>query len=355
MLDILTLERRSDVRVSAQLAAYCASLVVAAGLSLAVLTIAGVPYKSLFNELVVQVFFAPSGLAKTVTIAIPMMLLGLSAALALRLSFWNIGIEGQMLLGAIAATTVALYDIGGPLRLPLMLIAASLGGALWIAGPLVLRVRWGVSEVVVSLLLANIAYLLLQHLLFGAFSDPDRQFPTSPVFDEIEKLPNLGFGDVHLGLVIALIAIAATALVLMRMRVGLYVKFVADNPHAAKALGFPVLTVTILSVLASGAFAGLAGGVVVSGTEFRLTQYVALHATFSGIVIAALARYQPLWIVPAAMFVAGLNVASNSLKVFYGVSEGVVLIIQGIFLLVLVSGQFATTYRVSRAGRTGGS
>ena len=355
MLDILTLERRSDVRVSAQLAAYCASLVVAAGLSLAVLTIAGVPYKSLFNELVVQVFFAPSGLAKTVTIAIPMMLLGLSAALALRLSFWNIGIEGQMLLGAIAATTVALYDIGGPLRLPLMLIAASLGGALWIAGPLVLRVRWGVSEVVVSLLLANIAYLLLQHLLFGAFSDPDRQFPTSPVFDEIEKLPNLGFGDVHLGLVIALIAIAATALVLMRMRVGLYVKFVADNPRAAKALGFPVLTVTILSVLASGAFAGLAGGVVVSGTEFRLTQYVALHATFSGIVIAALARYQPLWIVPAAMFVAGLNVASNSLKVFYGVSEGVVLIIQGIFLLVLVSGQFVTTYRVSRAGRTGGS
>ncbi|MEM1345509.1 MAG: ABC transporter permease, partial [Pseudomonadota bacterium] len=131
-----------------------------------------------------------------------------------------------------------------------------------------------------------------------------------------------------------------------RMRFGFAARLAGDNPRAARALGFDTGRIVLLSILAGGAMAGLAGAVIVSGTEHRLTQAVGLNMTFNGIVIAALARNMALLIPIVSVFIAGLAVASASLKVFYGVSEGIVLIIQGIILLTLVTFQFATTYRV---------
>ena len=107
----------------------------------------------------------------------------------------------------------------------------------------------------------------------------------------------------------------------------------------------------LTSILIGGAMAGLAGAVIVTGTEHRLTQAVGLNMTFNGIIIAALARNLPLLIPIVAFFIAGLSVASQSLKVFYGVSEGIVRIIQGSILLTLVTFQFATTYRVTFQSR----
>ena len=124
-------------------------------------------------RLVVQVFLTSDGLAQTVTTAIPLAVVGLGAAMAFRVGFWNIGLEGQLILGAIAATAVSVADLGPePLRVPLMLLVAALAGAAWIVPPLFLRQRLGVSEIVVTLLLSNIAYLLLQHVLFGALRSP---------------------------------------------------------------------------------------------------------------------------------------------------------------------------------------
>jgi simple sugar transport system permease protein len=207
----------------------------------------------------------------------------------------------------------------------------------------------GVSEVIVTLLMSNIAFLLLQHLLFGPFGDPTYNFPSSPVFDAAERLPRLGFGNVHAGIFVALAAVAAIAWLSHRAPFGFASRFTGDNPRAARAIGFPTTRVMAVTILLGGAMAGLAGGLVVAGTEYRLSQQIGLNATFNGIVIAALARNEPLWIVPVSLFIAALNVASASLKVFYGVSEGVVLIIQGIILLSLVSAQFFTTFRVALA------
>ncbi|MEL7467778.1 MAG: ABC transporter permease [Pseudomonadota bacterium] len=350
MLERITLERRADASALRSAATYGVALVVAVALSLGVMIWAGVPTGALFEELIVQVFLTPAGLARTLTQATPMMLAALAAALCLRLKFWNIGIEGQLLMGAIFATTVALYDIGGPIRLPLMLAASALGGALWIAAPALLRLRFGVSEVIVTLLLSNVAFLFLQHLLFGPFGDTSHNFPTSPVFDEMEKLVRFGFGDTHAGLILAVIAVLAIAVLVHRTRFGFAARFAGDNPRAADALGFETRRVMLISILLGGAMAGLAGGVIVSGTEHRLTQAVGLNMTFNGIVIAALAGNLPLMIPVVSFFIAGLSVASASLKVFYGVSEGIVLIIQGIILLTLVTFQFTATYRVTIRG-----
>lgn len=352
MLERVTLERRAGAPLALRVATYAGAVVVALAVSLAILIRVGVPTGALFQELVVQVFFSAPGLSKTITVATPMILVGLSAALCLRLRFWNIGIEGQLLLGGILATAVALHDIGGPLRLPLMLIAAALGGALWIAVPLALRLRLGVSEVIVTLLMSKIAFLLLQHLLFGSFRDPTLNFPSSPVFDAAERLPRLGFGAVHAGLFVALAAAALCALMIHRSRFGFVANLTGDNPAAARALGFPTVRVVALTILLGGAMAGLAGGLVVAGTEHRLSQQIGLFATFNGIVVAALARNEPLAVPVVAFFLAGFTVAGASLKVFYGVSEGIVLVIKGTILMALVTAQFFTTFRI-RLDRTG--
>lgn len=351
MLERVVLERRQSLPAWHQGLVFGASLTFGLALSAAVLVAAGVPPQALLRELVVQVFLTRSGLAQTLTMATPMVLLGLSAALALRLRFWNIGVEGQVLLGAILATLVAINGLGGAgLHLPLMLAASMLGGLLWIAVPLLLKLRLSVSEVVVTLLLSNVAYLLLQHLLFGPLRDPARNFPTSPVFDPLSRLPRLDFGNLHAGLFVALALAVAVALLTRRSRLGFYGRLVGDNPAAARAAGLPVVATTAAFVLLSGALAGLAGGLVVAGTEYRLTQYVGLHATFSAIVIAVLARFDPLAVVVAAFFVAGVYVAGTTLKVFYGIPEGVVLIVQGTVLLSVVAGQFFASYRIDLEG-----
>lgn len=347
MLERVTLERRAGTSAALGAAAFAGAIVLSAALSVAVLVAAGVPTGALFQELVVQVFLTRGGLARTLTMATPMVLGALSATLCLRQKFWNIGIEGQLLMGAILATALSLHDIGGPFRLPLMMAASALGGALWILGPVLLKLKLGLSEVIVTLLMSNIAFLFLQHLLFGPFGDPSRNFPTSPVFDEAERLARLGLGDVNTGLFIALAAIAAAALMTHRLRFGFASRLAGDNPRAARVLGYDTNRILLVSILLGGAAAGLAGGVIVAGTEYRLTQTVGLNMTFNGIVIAALARNEPLRIPIASFFIAGLAVAGSSLKVFYGVSEGVVLVIQGIVLLTLVSAQFLTTFRVA--------
>ena len=352
MFDGISLQRRQNPPRALAAIAFAGSLASGALISVLVLLAAGAPADTMLDDLIIQVFIAPTGLLQTITIAIPLVLAGLASAVAMRIKFWNIGIEGQLWLGAIGASGIAINDIGPEnMRLPLMLAAAALSGALWISLPLLLKLRLGASEIVLSLLLSNIAYLLIQHLLFGSWRDPANSFPVSPQFDGAERLPLLGAGPVHGGLVVALAATLIVSVLMDRARLGFYARAIGLNPVAAKATGLPVTGTMITVVLFSGALAGLAGGVIVTGTEYRLTQFIGLNATFSGIVIAFLARLRPLAILVSALAVAGVYNAGTTLKVFYGLSDAIVVLIQGIVLMALLIGQFFSTYRIAVARR----
>ena len=353
MLDRITLERRQAVGLGGEVGAYLGGLAGGLAIAAIVLVVAGVPANALAQELLVQVFLTSGGLAQTVTIAIPLILAGLASALAMRVRFWNIGIEGQLWLGAIGASGVALFDVGPePLRLPLMLAAAALLGAGWIGVPLFFRLRLGTSEIVLTLLLSNVAYLLLQHLVFGPWQDPANSFPVSSAFDPPEQLSRLGFGNVHAGLAVALVAAVVAWIVVGRTRLGFSAAAGGGNPVAARAAGLPIGATIAAMVLLSGALAGLAGAVTIAGSEYRLTQYVGINATFSGIVIAFLARFHPLGVVAAALALAGLYNAGATLKVFYGLSDAVVVLIQGIVLMSVLVAQFFSTYRIAIAPRS---
>lgn len=341
------LQRRPVVSRLRGAATFSGGLAGGIGLGLVLLVWAGVPAGALYDDLFVQVFLRSHGLAQTLTLMVPLLLAGLASALAMRVRFWNIGIEGQLWLGAIGATAVSLYALGpDSMRLPLMLLAAALGGAGWIGIALWLRVRLQTSELVVTLLLSNIAYLLLQHLLFGAWRDPASSFPVSVQIPAAERLDRLGFGNLHSGLWIALLITLAMAVLTERSRLGFHATVVGANPLAARAAGIPVTATLVIMVLLAGAMAGLAGGMIVTGSEYRLTQNLGWNTTFAGIVIAFIARFKPLWIIPAAFVLAGIYNASATLKVFHGLSDATVVLLQGLVLMSLLIAQLFANYRI---------
>jgi ABC-type uncharacterized transport system permease subunit len=319
-------------------------------ISLALLLAQGIAITAVFAEFVGFVFLSDAGLASVAVEATPLVLAGLAGAVALKVRFWNIGIEGQLWLGAIGATGVALYDAGPEgMRLALMAAAAMAAGAAWIAIPALLRIRLGVNEIIATLLLNYVAFLLVQHLVFGAWKDPQQNFPYTAGFDApVEQLARLGWGKTHAGLLIALAAVALVWLLTERSRLGAYMRAVGASPEVARATGVPVLLTVVAAVALSGALAGLAGFSVAAGEEHRLTQHLGLGYGFSGILIAFLGRFRALGVLVAGVLVAGLYVAGKSLQQFYQLPAALIELIQAIILFSVVGADFFARYRIHR-------
>lgn len=343
----LTLLRRQSVPFPLGFGCFAAGIAGGLLVSCAVLITVGVPASAIISEFIGHTFFTSRGLAHTITQAIPLILVGLGAAAAVRIRFWNIGVEGQLWCGALAATCVAIFDLGPQsLRLPLMLAASVLAGAAWIGLPVFFKLRHRVNEIIMTLLMTYIAFLLVQHLLFGTWQDPSVTFPVSPRFDDGERLAPLGWGKIHAGLLVALAAGLAMWILEERSRFGFFASAVGANAQAARASGLPVALTIAVSAILSGGLSGLAGGVIVAGTEFRLTQFLGHGYTFSAIVIAFVAGFRPLNVVIVAFVLAGVYTAGETLKVFYSISEAVVVLIEGTILISLLISRFFSSYQL---------
>jgi simple sugar transport system permease protein len=276
-------------------------------ISVAILLASGISIGDFVNEFIVFVFFDEGGLSQTRTSFIPLGLGGLAAAAAIKLRFWNVGVEGQMWVGAIAGTFVATYDVGpDSMRLPLMFLAAAIAGSLWIGFPALLKLRYGVNEIITTLLLSYVAQLMVQNLLFGIWRDPVSGFPASPLYDpDVEQLGKLGWGSLHSGLWIALGAGVVCWWLMNVSRFGFFMDCVGANPVAAKASGLPVVATIVGAVVVSGGLAGVAGLVIVAGVEYRLTVHIAEGFTFSSIVLAFVARFNPIGVLVVAVIIGG--------------------------------------------------
>ena len=349
----LVLLRRQNASFGLKTACFVGGIASGLLISAFMLMAVGVPADAIVNEFIIQVFFTERGLAQTLTLATPLILVGLGASAALHLRFWNIGMEGQLWCGALAATGVAIHDIGPEsLRLVTVLAAGFLGGSLWIALPVFLKLRYRVNEIIMTLLMIYIAYLLVQHMLFGAWQDPATSFPVSPPFDESETLHELGWRHTHSGLFIALGAGLLLWVLMSRSRFGYYASVVGHSTDVARVAGLPVASTIVLAVLLSGGLSGLAGAVIVAGDEHRLTLFLGHGYTFSAIVIAFIAGSRPLPAVIAAVAVASVYAAGETLKVFYSISEAVVILVEGTILFCLLISRFFSTFEIRTAERT---
>lgn len=293
-------------------------------------------------------------LSETFTRAIPLMLTGLAAAVAFRARLFNIGAEGQLYVGALAAVAVGGlhggtgFDLPVPLLFGLMLLAAALAGALLLLGPALLKVRLGVDEVVTTLLLNFIMLLLVSLMLDGPMKDPTAMgWPQSvALMGELELSKLVAQTRVHSGLLIAT-ALAVAVWVLMKYTVlGFDIRAVGASARAAAFAGVPVTRTVVLVAMLSGALAGLAGAIEVAGRTSYLTLDMSPGYGYSGIVIAMLAGLHPLGVVAASVFVAGMLVGADSMSRAIGVPTYIADVIVAASLISVLVATLLTQYRV---------
>jgi simple sugar transport system permease protein len=257
------------------------------------------------------------GIAQTLNKIAPLLLGATAVMLGQRGGFFNIGVDGQMYAGAIAATATAFALAGLPaLALgPLVLAAGLAGGALWGAVPGGLRARWGVNEIFVTVMLNFVAYYLTEYLTTGPWNDPvSGEAITLPIPDAAVLPMLLREAGAHAGILIALGAAVAVGLGLGRTLLGYEIRAVGDNPRAALVGGIRIPRITLITLALSGALAGLAGAIEVAGYHNRLILGLTPGYGAMAILISVLGRKHPVGVAVAAAFVAMLMVGADSLQ-----------------------------------------
>jgi simple sugar transport system permease protein len=341
------LEVRQSIAPWKQAAFVALCLAIGLGISLVLLLLSGVGLGSVWEEFVLFTFFDSKNLTSVLVECSPLVLVGLGAAAGFRVRFWNIGIEGQVMCGALGATFVAIFDIGpAGARLCLMALAAILAGLAWVIVPLILKLKLAVNEIISTLLLNYVAYLLVLNQVYGPWQDKKDPFPHSEQFDLVERLPKLGWESTDVSLAIAVVVTLLMWWLMQRSHFGTYTKFVDANRRMALAVGVPVTLVTSLAVGASASLSGLAGFVISAGQEYRLTPTLAEGYGFSAIVIAFLARNNPIAVAVVAFLMGGLFVAGQNLQVFYNLPAAVVGLIQAIIVMSVAASEFFIRYRL---------
>jgi simple sugar transport system permease protein len=297
----------------------------------------------------------------TLVKATPLILTGLACALAFRMRLWNIGAEGQLLLGAWAAAAVVLLPIlpagtPGLIVLPAMLLAGFLGGAFWGLIPGFLKARFGVNEIIATLMLNYIAFSWIQYWVFGPWTEGGfqmtEQFPREawlPRLDDLaDAYPVLAGLTVHGGFVIALVAAAVVWFIVERSAWGYEIRLIGDNPRAARYAGVRIARNVLLVFAVSGGLAGLAGMSEISGVVHRLQDNFSPGYGYTAIIVAYLAKFHPLRVVPVAILFGALILAGREIQ-----PSGVPAMIQGIILFCLIASEVFLRYRVSLVRRAG--
>lgn len=295
-----------------------------------------------YRSMLSSAFGSWYALSTTIVKALPRLLPALGIALALRAGLWNVGAEGQLYMGALAAAGVALFgpDLPEPLVIALALLAAVVAGAAWGAIPGALRARRGISEVITSLMLVYVAIHVVNYVVEGPWLVAGSTFPATEPIPAGGRLPILVSGTVlHAGVLIALAAVLVVAFVLARSVFGLQLRAVGGNDRASRVAGLPVGAITVVAMASAGALAGLAGGIEVLGTRGRLIEGFSPGYGFEAIAIALLGRLSPAGIVLAALLFGALDAGGAGLQTAAeGASAAVVPITEGLAVVFVLIG-----------------
>lgn len=288
---------------------------------------------------------------ETLVQATPILFTGLAMVIAFRGKVWNIGGEGQFFAGALAAAWVSM-NFADSLPVPLLILSiiasATLAGAIWAFVPGILKSRFGISEIVVTVMMNYIMTSIVSYLLSGPWQAEGDHFLQTPRFAETTFLPTFFQSRLHLGFLIGLLLVALTYLLLWKTPLGYEIRAVGENPVAARYKGIKDSMIIVVVMLLSGAIAGMAGGLELTGLHHRLRLDISSGYGYTGILIALLGRLNPLGVVPASIFFGALVNGSTSMQIHYDVPVPLVFTIQGIVLIFLLICDTLFRYRIRR-------
>ncbi len=327
------------------------AVVLALLIGAVMITVLGADPLEGYRSLVVGAFGDGDALADTAVRAMPLLLVGTGICIAFRAKVINIGGEGQIISGALLSTVTALAFPGLPpvLLIPLVMLAGIVGGGFWGAIPGALKAYLGVNEILSTIMLNLVAVQIMNYLLRDPLIDPKEiergtRIPQTERLSENADLPVLIEGTrLHLGVVIAVLAAVVAWVILWRTTLGYRIRAVGSNPAAARYAGIPVKRMTMLALTFSGAMCGLAGAVLVFGSQAHrlvtdgsaatLTQ----SAGFNGIVAGLFGGLHPLWTIVSSFFFGGLVTGANAMQRAVQVNSALIIGLNGLVVVFVVS------------------
>lgn len=346
----LRFDRRQSQSAAFQFAAPLLSLGLALAVVALFLVAAGVNPFLAYRDVLDEALGSLYAVTETLVQATPLIFTGLGVMLAFRMQLWNIGAEGQLYIGALGATAVALYSgfQSKPVMLTAMMLAAMASGGLWGAIPGALKARYRVNEVIITLLLNYIALGLLNYLVYGPWRDPKGfGFPITAEFSEAGKFATYFDSRLHTGFFLA-IALGIVLWIFTEKTIwGYEIRVIGNNPRAAHYAGMSIQAKTIFVMFLSGAFAALAGFTQVAGITGRLQPNLSPGYGFTAVIVAWLARRSALGVLLVSFFFGVIYVGGDALKVTYKLPESFINIFQGMLLFFLLASEFFVNHKLS--------
>lgn len=326
--------------------ALVAGLLVGAGIIATSDANVGEAFGALFNG----GFGSSKAIQKTLLEATPLIFTGLAVVIAFRGKIWNIGGEGQFFAGAMMAAWIGttFSDLPQLILVPIIIIGAMLGGALWAGIAGFLRARYSINEIIVTVMLNYIILFILSYLLQGPWRDPGSSYLQTISFADTTYFPTLFGTRLHIGFLLALFFAFLVYLLLWKTPLGYEIRAIGINPESAKYKGINVTRIIIVTMLLSGAMAGLGGGTELSGIHHRLRMDISSGYGFTGILVALMGQLHPLGTVLAAIFFGALTNGSYLMQIQSQVPVALVHTIQGVILFFLVIAFVLRQYRIKR-------
>ncbi len=347
---MISLQRRA---APSQLMGYLAPLIALLVTLLAGLLLfaaLGVPVGAAFHAFFIEPLSSVYGLAELGVKATPLIIIGVALSIGFRAQVWNIGAEGQLILGGIAGAAVALqfYEVDAWFVLPLMVVASVIGGMLWALIPAWLKTRFGVNEILTSLMLTYVAALLLSFLVSGPMRDPDGfNFPESRLFHDAALLPRILDGTrLHAGALVAIGVVLAGWVLLSRTLLGFALRVNGAAPRAAVHAGFSQSRLIWTALLTGGGCAGLAGLFEVAGPIGQLLPSISPGYGFTAIIVAFLGRLHPVGVLFAALVMALSYLGGESAQISLNLPLAVTGVFQGMLLFFLLATDVLIHYRI---------
>lgn len=343
------LEKR-EISLWVQLLSILVAILVALLFSAGLIATSGANVGGALFALYKGAFGSMNATLETLVQSTPIMFTGLAMVIAFRGKVWNIGGEGQFFAGALATAWVCLNygTLPTTIIIPLIILAAMIAGAFWAFIPGILKARFGISEIVVTVMMNYIMMAFTAYLLGGPWQAPNDHFLETARFKASTFLPTFFNSRIHLGFWIALVLVVVIYIVLWKTPLGYEIRAVGENPVAAKYKGIKASTVIIIVMIMSGAIAGLAGGMELSGLAHRLRMDISTGYGYTGILIALLGRLNPIGVIPASIFFGALVNGSTSMQINFNVPVPLVSTIQGVVLILVLVFDTAFRYRIRR-------
>ncbi len=315
-------------------------LLIMIALSFIMISAVGSSQSQALSAFFISIFGSVYGLSEVFVRAIPLTLAALGVSVGFRTGFFNIGAEGQIYMGACAATAAGMALPGLPpfLMIPLVLTAAFLAAGGWSLIPGFLKARFGLSEVIMTIMFNYIAINLTGILVRTVLKDPSYALPMSPEIPDAMKFSSLLFPTrLHGGLFLALGAAILVYIILWKTAFGFRLRAVGENPRAAKCTGISVYVHLLAAALISGGLAGLAGAGEVMGLHFKLMDGITPNFGYLAIIIALLGKNHPFWIIISSLGISALHVGSSAMQRQAGVPSSISWIIMGALVLLILA------------------